>query len=279
MQAPTDKLLVSVKSRFNELTAGGLYKETSLNPEWHATTNGVVISNPQKLSAELKSEGVAMDLLPGDEAYFSYKVITDSTYEDNGDQIFRKVVHNAVKMVFTNGRKEAIVVTHIEQEKKFAGLFISKEGDITDRWIGPMEEIKKWMQNFHFQDNTVLFPDNLMIIEGKEYWKVDYNLVFGYKREEKVHAATGYVWIEPIEQQKLAWDSNSLILTTDSTKKEVVKGKGKAVHIGNIPAGQPKLSIKQNDIVIFNPGFAEQYEINGKNWLILKTDRILAREN
>lgn len=282
IKCPSNNLLVQVESRYQDeikLEGGGkLFRDTTFNPEWHATIAGKVISNPGRLTKDLKNDGVTMELQPGDEAFFSYKVISDHSYQDNRDEVFHKVIDNAVKRVFKNNRGETIVITRT-QETQFAGILIDKSGDIADRWIGTKEEVKKWTQNFDFEDSTVIFPDNLLIIAGEEFWKVDYSYVFGYKRGEKIAATAGFVWAEPIEEYKMTFNPDSLILAPDMSRKITKKGKAIARYIGNNPIGEAKTTIHQGETIIFNPAYAEQYEINGRNWLILRTNRILAVEN
>ena len=127
--------------------------------------------------------------------------------------------------------------------------------------------------DFKDRDNPV--HHNLFYFEGQWYWKVDYQHVYGYIRNEKLHAVQDYVICEPVEE---VTEKVGLIWMPEMSKKKKPEGKGKVVAIGKARKGEPELSINEGDVVRFPQKFACKYEIEGKQYLVLTQGKILATE-
>jgi hypothetical protein len=85
LQAPFDKLLVEIKAKYEDEIqfASGvkLYVDPSFNPNFHATSEGIVHSVPRSLRHA--NAGIDAIIKPGDVVLFSYKTVGDISFDDN----------------------------------------------------------------------------------------------------------------------------------------------------------------------------------------------------
>lgn len=99
MRAPINNYTVKFESEYADevVTESGikLYRDTSFNPENFAQTNGTVTATPRYNS-------IPMDIVPGDQVYFSYQVVMDVVQRDRDTPIHKN-------MLFYKGQKHWVV--------------------------------------------------------------------------------------------------------------------------------------------------------------------------
>src|SRR5580704_2887339 len=85
LQVPYNDLLVEITNKYSDelhfQSGVKLYIDPSFNPNFHATSEGIVHSVPKMLRDH--NAGEKMDIRPGDTVIFSYKTVGDITFEDN----------------------------------------------------------------------------------------------------------------------------------------------------------------------------------------------------
>jgi co-chaperonin GroES (HSP10) len=122
--------------------------------------------------------------------------------------------------------------------------------------------------------------------------------VYGYFKEGKLMPASGYVFLEELEEQITGIDLRDLIEGSSinikkymeqlsdkggivtATIGQTVKPKNKArvVAIGKNRTHEPILSIKEGDVIRYDQRYGMKYEIKGKNYIILHQNKIVGKE-
>ncbi len=100
------------------------------------------------------------------------------------------------------------------------------------------------------EDDTPVYS-NLIIYEGKEYWKVNIDEIFFKSVEGKVEMITDNILLEPVSEYS-----------------------GKVIAIPDMP-----LSYKVNDVLLFEPSFAQVYKFFDKTYFIIPCRRAVAKYN
>lgn len=93
---------------------------------------------------------------------------------------------------------------------------------------------------------------NLMLYEGKEYWKVPIDEFFCKITDKGVEMITDNILIEPVEMGNLS--------------------EGKVVGMPNVD-----VSCKIGDLIYFEPKYVQQYNIFGANHYIIAARRAIAK--
>lgn len=99
------------------------------------------------------------------------------------------------------------------------------------------------------EDDTPVYR-NLVVFEGKEYWKVDIREAFCKITQEGIEMITDNVLIEPLSEDT-----------------------------GVVKAISKNLSCNVRDIVCFQPQFVQRYNIFGSEHYIIPARRLLAKVN
>ena len=128
-----------------------LYRDTTFNPENYAQTNGTVTAVP-------RYSNLPLDIVPGDQIYFSYQVVMDWELRDNDTPIHRNMlfykgkkywtVHNSfiyfrvrndsIKMlndymlldiIEEEVQSTIIVPDHLKKQKLIGSAYVVKSGD------------------------------------------------------------------------------------------------------------------------------------------------------
>lgn len=99
MQSPKDHLFVSLDKAFQDeiITESGvsLYKDTSLNPEWHVTCVGKVISVPHRIDTSRRElKGRTMEAKVGDEVIFSYMCVFDLELRERDTPVHKNLFYH-----------------------------------------------------------------------------------------------------------------------------------------------------------------------------------------
>lgn len=86
----------------------------------------------------------------------------------------------------------------------------------------------------YFNFLIVLDPVNMIEIDGKEYWMVDYFDAIALVRDSQIHPVGSYILIEPLEDEVT---SDVLYIPDASKKVEGTRGKVWASNDPEIPVG------------------------------------------
>jgi co-chaperonin GroES (HSP10) len=178
IQAAENYILCEIEKKFQD-TNGGLFIDTTWQPEEYSTLEGIVVSPPARIKSD-RHRKITGTVNKGDKIFFSYSVIFEKLLQPDEDTPVYK---------------------------------------------------------------------NLVLFEGKEYWKVDMGEVF-CTISDKINMVTENLLIEPIDDES-----------------------GTVIGMPNI-----NLSCNVRDVVCFEPRFVQKYNILGKEHYILPSRRIIAKK-
>jgi len=110
---------------------------------------------------------------------------------------------------------------------------------------------------------------NLVVVDSKEYWKLDIGEIFCKITEAgEIIMITDHVLLDLFHGEYIGKSESGLILPQQKTDHlGIVKG---------IPEDK-KLSVRVGDTVCFEPKFAQRYNILGQEHIIVPSRRVLAK--
>jgi co-chaperonin GroES (HSP10) len=117
-------------------------------------------------------------------------------------------------------------------------------------------------------DNDTPIYKNLIIHEGKEYWKVEIGEVFcKVNTDGSLEMVTDNILLEPVAPEKTEIEGLEIIQNKESNSG-IVKAMPKNIN----------LSCNVRDEVCFEPRFVQKYNIFGKEHFIIPSRRIIAKK-
>jgi co-chaperonin GroES (HSP10) len=84
--------------------------------------------------------------------------------------------------------------------------------------------------------------------------------------------------MEPIEAEISDFLGATSLVVPQHLKQITRSGVARVVNIGTPLKNQPSLDVKPGDAVRFDNKFVEKYELWGKNYWIIKQERLLGKE-
>lgn len=271
LQSPADNILVEITKRYeDELQfASGvkLYVDPRFNPNFHATSEGIVHSVPATLTYSNKD--IKQIIRPGDEVLFSYKTVGDITYTGGTDMFRMTTKKEGFHTEWMNQDRQTIILD--KGPRMWAAVYADKRGGLIAGKTGSQGECENWIaQNFKFATAEGFTYDNRLQWKDKELWKVDYSYVFAIRREGHMKMVGDYVLVEPICEKKTELISPSLY-RPEGDRMLIREDKGWCRCGG-------KGGFRNGDVIIFDPTMKEKYNIQNSPMYIVKRDFILGRE-
>jgi hypothetical protein len=196
----SNKIVIDLPEKFTETinTPEGinLFVDTTYRPEWHATIQARVVSVPKKLtiggladSIDPDRPFIAQKVRPGDTILFNYMVVMDRSESENIADVFTKderyAFTNPFQTTWSNKKGQQIVRIYMKNDRFEAGLFDIASRDFVEKISGTSLEIENWMGRFPFDVNHMVDYNNLLTIDSKDYFMVDYSQVIAIKRAKK----------------------------------------------------------------------------------------------
>lgn len=105
--------------------------------------------------------------------------------------------------------------------------------------------------------------------KGKSYWRADIIKIFGYIREGIITMINGYVRLEPPTEIPSTLFIPHHLKSMPRTSSAVIS------HIGRPLTHLNSIAAKAGDIAYFDMKKVQQYQMQGKKFLILKQSQIL----
>ena len=118
--------------------------------------------------------------------------------------------------------------------------------------------------------------NNQHLMNGEQWWKIDYAMLLGVVREGNLVPAPGYVFAKAIDTVKD--DKIGSLYVPDMMKKETKKGRAVVEYVGEPKKNEPELLVTKGDVIVFPDGLAEKYEIEGEQFLVIRQEYVLAKE-
>jgi len=267
---PIKKVLLTIdKALEDEIALGGgikLYKDPAYNPEWNVSVTGKIAEIPSNSPLPLKK---------GDEVAFSYRVVAETTFDDNEKHVFHSMTDdlNPKFRKFANALGEWIIVRAIPGilTLRWIGVYKNKYGKVVTGVDGTEQDLNKFLSQFSFQQTDNVTYNNLIRHNNQTYWKADYDQIFAKKVKGHITSISNRVICFPIDIDV-------------PEEQRVING----VHIpdmlmstrlqdrARVLTGGASYGIKKDDIVIFNPKYLEKYELWGREYYVIKENRIEA---
>lgn len=276
LQAPSNHLFVEITSKYSDelLFKSGvkLYVDPSFNPNFHATSEGIVHSIPKCWRDDLKDE--RMDIRVGDTAIFGYKTVGDITFQDGTDLFRMTTTEEGWVTEWMNAERFTLRLMAGVEKYKWVALYLDQRLNLIEGKVGHQGECENWLaQNFRFADGEGFKFDNRVYYKDKELWRVDGRYVFGYRRDGHLHMVSDYLMVEPIIEDlpKLMLLGSELV-RPESHKFCIRENKGW------LRAGE-KMGLKNGDVLYFCPDMKEKYNIAGIPSYILRRRWVLGVES
>lgn len=236
-----------------------LFIDPSFNPNWNVSCTGIAAS-----------EGWGVKT--GDEVLFSYKVVGDVTHESDPASFYRVTKQEGFYMEWANQNKEKLMLQAGIKKGQWSAVHTDKKGDLLNGFRGTQGQVENWAtSNFKFTAAEGFTFDNVLEIDGQEFWRVDPDQVFAVKGKEGWRMLNDHVLIEPIVE-KVPDLIGSILHNADGGQFRLREDKGWVRGIKGVPG------VSNGDVVYFDPTFKEKYQIEGKPMYILKNRYLLAKE-
>lgn len=113
------------------------------------------------------------------------------------------------------------------------------------------------------RDRDTDIHKNLLFRKGKKVWLVAPELIYFRVRNDQLEMLNGYVLLDFIEEE-----TQSGLIVPDYLKKVKLLGQARIVSAEEHKAGE---------VILFDKCFVETYELFGREYYILKQNRILAK--
>jgi hypothetical protein len=272
--APKNYFLVKLQSKYSDelhFTGGvKLHIDPTWNPNFHATMTGIVHSVPLEFTVKVKQK-----ILPTEEILFGYKVVGDTTFEDDS-KAFRMITKGEGYLIeWQNGQRE-----HLRMEKgmtnQWVAVLTDKKGDLVSGTKGSFGNVENWVSQFKFAAGQGLSYDNEINYNGEVVWKVDIDFVFAVKKQGHWVAVGDYVMIEPMAEKKpKLFIPGGLTERTESDTLVVREDKG---WVRLISTYGTKMGVRAGDVVLFDRDMKEKYNFEGRPIYIIRQQFIYAKE-
>lgn len=328
----TNKIVIDLPEKFSETikTPEGinLFVDTTFRPEWHATIQAKVVSVPRKLTIGGLADSIDPDrpfigqkVRPGDTIIFNYMVVMDRTEGENIADVFTKderyTFSNPFETTWSNKKGQQIVRIYMKNDKYEAGLFDIKSRSFVEQVKGSALEIENWMGKFTFDVSHFVDYNNLLTVDSKDYFMVDYSQVIAIKREKSDRSRS----LTTVNEVHRPGVNRVLEVETETEVETEVEGSVHAsffemvgqnlllapIHkpAGPRPQGKievfnmeqetdflawgrvvavndgfrgTKLSLQPGDIAYCDSRYIEQYTIDGQDYWVVKQNRILGKK-
>lgn len=284
-----NNILVELSKTFqDEIIADGgtkFYKDTTFRPEWNVTISGIVASVPLKVthgdgqihSLDFDRPRIKQVVKPGDELIFSYLVVMNRMQTDNAGDIFtRDQPKNPYITIWRNPNGLKLFRVYHNNDRFEVGLFDTKSRTFIDHIWGGEREVESFMGKYMPTENVGFNYKNLLPYDGKYYWIVDYNNAIAVKRGDSFEMIGDLVLIEPIKEYRKQHEQGIIEVYSMEQDKDY-RAIGKILSIGEPLKSDVKLSVKPNDIICSDSRYVQKYEIDGKDYWIVRQKHIYGK--
>jgi hypothetical protein len=275
LQVPYNDLLVEITHKYEDTitfkSGVKLFIDPSFNPNFHATSEGIVHSVPKLLRDH--NAGEKMDIRPGDTVIFSYKTVGDITFQDNTHLFRMTSVGEGYATEWMNQERETLrLVAGYEKGKPWVCMWLDKHLNLLQGFKGTHGQCENWMAtNFKFAEGEGFKYDNRLYYEDKELWRVDFQFVFGYKRDGHLTMLSDYLLCEPILED-LPIMMSSMIERPEAHRLCLREQKGW------LRAGE-RGGLRNGDVLYFDPNMKEKYNFENKPMIIVRRRFVLGKES
>lgn len=277
-----DCLIVQLSSKFKDQTKSGIYIDTTYNPGEHATVTGKVLSVPRQMSNNPQKIGIAMEVEPGDELAFSYRVVYNQAFSSNDqDRFYEEPLANPYITKWSTPGGLQMVRRYLGNGKFDAAIFreAKGKGEILDKTNGPADHVHTFVTKYLNQVSVNINYKNRFVHKGDEFWKVDYQMAYVVKRGDDLKMIGGHVLLECPKGGIYRGKKLDTTLEVFEAKQDLAEERltSRIVAIGTPLAGRPALKVQQGDEVVINRHTAQEYTFWDVNYIVVRQDQLLAK--
>ena len=277
---PINKVLVTLPSAFTEeiVTDSGfrLWKDASYSKEWNATVVGKVaaISDYTKPDSQVISDQLDVDM----EVVFDYKVVSDFDFASDSNHFHLVTpVESIYLRKYTSKSGMWINV------RAFPGTFGHQwNGWLQDKYLnridgaqGTEKDIEKWLAQFTFGKTDKYVFKNQLTVNKQPYWKVAYEQIFAKKVQGVWEAVGDKLLMIPLEvdvTEQVKISMGGIHIPESSLKARFYD---RAILL----SGGEEMGLQRGDIVAFDEKFLMKYEIEGRDYFLIRKSRINGKWN
>lgn len=282
---PTNNVIVVIDKKFKDViaTQSGLelYQDTTYRPEWHVTITGKVVSVPNKVDGFGWDSRSRIDTIVevGDEIVFSYLVVFDMAHTDDRDEVFYEdPIGNPYLTQYSNKADRKLVVQYRPEDDKFNCAEFDAKGNIYEIKEGLTElQRDNFLGGYKFSDTNQIGYNNLLELAGNEYWMVDYGHIMAARRGNMMIPIGGNVILDMPIQKEASVETKIILLNPLKAQQSEHQAEAMVLAIGDPVKGEPRIEAASGEKVVFDERYAERYNMWGKDVLVLKQKRLLAK--
>ena len=245
-------------SGFKLILAGGEYRH-----EWNVSVKGKVVSLPidHPYNKSLKI---------GDTVYFSYFVCSNRSF-DSDAEFFNPEIDEAYLKKFYDGYGNKIQIIAVPSiiDKQWVCSYIDKRGEFIHGISGTEKEMERWLSQFKFGNVQKYRFENLIELDGEQYWKCHPDFIFAKEVSGKPVAVGDYLLLEPIKQKvsrETLYDYG--ITIPDAFIEANLSDRAILLSGGN------KLGLKKGQIIGYDGKLVQKYDFDNKPYIIIESNRV-----
>ena len=239
-----------------------------LAPEWNLEQNvsvsGKIASLPRNYTGNLSA---------GDEVAFSYQVISNRTFP-NTAHWYVPVSDNekgAIRIWMNHKGEKVRMIQHMGVINTFwVGTYFNSRGQFEQGTQGSESQVERWLHtNFKFGTAEGFIFKNKLHLNNQDYWKCNLENIFAKKVGDEIIAIGNRVICEiiDIDVPKKILEQSGLHIPESSVQMRFYDR-------GRVLSGGEKMGFKKGDIVSFEEKYCEKYELFGKQYFLIKENRI-----
>lgn len=168
------------------------------NPEQNATVVGKIAALPKYPKGEYAA--IVKDLKIGDDIAFLYSVCSKIGYYGDSNAFHPATDGSDYYKVWYNGKGERLQILAVPGiiTKRWFCTYMDKRNNLIDGVDGTERDMEKFLSQFTFGSSDKAYFKNLVEINGKTYWRAEFNEILAVKRKKDIVAVGDWVCCNPI---------------------------------------------------------------------------------
>jgi hypothetical protein len=266
---PIQDFFVKVDKKLNDeiLLNGGLklFLDPTWRHEWNVTVTGTVYGIPEKYKKHYPT------LKVNDEVAFAYTVVNERRFKSGAENFVQITEDNQYYKRFQNPSGEKIIVSAIPGKISllWVGVYLDKYNNRIDGLQGTESEVGRWLSQFNMGGVQDGYYKNLLATEQGDFWKVKPAELLAKKEGDEITMYANRVLAKPIEI-----DYTTKYNLENGTILPAFSIVGTYMDRAELVSGGEDLGLKKGDIISTNEEYAEQYDLWGTKYFIIKKNRI-----
>lgn len=246
------------------------YIAPEFNFEWQVSVTGKIVGIPE--NPGMRHEHLKVN----DMVAISYMVVNARKFTSDA-HIFRKYVDEPYKKQYYDGNGHWIRITMLQLpdgKMKWVGTLTDKHNKLVDGFEGVEGDMQKWLAEFPMSVGTDFVYSNLVVINGKDYWKAEKGMILAKRLKDRLFATGEYAICEPIVVDKT--QQVSIMRGIHIAPGSIMT---RYVDRAKLISGGAKYGLKPKDTVSFQPQYVNKYRLFDENYFLVKESRILGTWN